>query len=320
MRFTAKYAQVNTKTRAGAGRASGGGSGGRSIDAMNDAVLSYHTSPLTCGVAKFSALLAQKLGVPLRAWNHPGDSVCPLVSVKPSEVTMWPLWEHRWPAYDLFLHGVPDIPQAWVCVDQARTVYAANAVIAQALSGRRPDVVTAWCPSTIQGNPSRGTINVLTFGMASKILSGHHLKLKSLLDATGEDYTMSVSCAMHEGSPWSETWQETQAILGGIYGDHLRVLGFLADDALARELRDCTAVALFYNPALRANNTTFWAAMDVPGQAVISNLDAHSPTVPVGAFDVTNLTVWPLPIHAWQREMGYTWDALLTTMGVSVPV
>lgn len=288
---------------------------------MNDAVLSYHTSPLTCGVAKFNGLLAQKLGVPLRSWNHPGDSVCPLVSVKPSEVEMWPLWDKRWPAYDLFLHGLPTIPQAWVCVEQARTVYAANGVIAEALKPRRPDVVTAWCPSTIVGTPSRGAINVLTFGMASKILSGHHLKLKTLLDAHGEDYTVSVSCAMHEGDPWAETWAETQAILGGIYGHRLRVLGFLADDALAKELRDCTAVALFYDPALRENNTTFHAAVDA-GKHVFTTLDGQSPLCDARVHNIQALDAWPvLRSPDWAvLHSPYTWDALLTTMGARVPV
>ena len=285
---------------------------------MIDAVLSYHMSPLTCGVAKFNIRLAQTLGVPCLPWSHAVDVVCPLLSVKPEEVTYWNLWTRRWVTYDLFLHGIPDVPQAWACVGEARTVYAANAAIAHAVAARRPDVVTAWCPSTIEGNPTRGTVNVLTFGMASKIQSGYLVKLKTLLDATGEDYTVSVSCAIHEGNPWAETWQETQAILGGIFGDRLRVLGFLADDALAKELRDCSAVALFYDPALRSNNTTLWAAIEAR-KPVVTNLDVWSPTG-VSVYDIDTMTEWPLEMGSPRRKDAMTWDGLLTMMGVTVPV
>jgi hypothetical protein len=40
-------------------------------------------------------------------------------------------------------------------------------------------------------------------------------------------------------------------------------LGYLADDALgSKELRECTALRMFFDPAVRANNTTFWAAVE----------------------------------------------------------
>jgi hypothetical protein len=56
----------------------------------------------------------------------------------------------------------------------------------------------------------------------------------------------------------------------------LRVLGYLGDDALAKELRDVDAVALFYDPALRANNTTYWAAVDAK-KTIFTNRDDQSP-------------------------------------------
>lgn len=286
-----------------------------------DAVLTFHTNPHACGVCKFNQQLALRLGVPCLPWATGAACQTPLISVKPEEVTYWGFWAKRWPAYDVFLHGIPDIPQAWACVGEARTVYAANPVIARAVQARRPDVVAAFCPSTIQGTAHRGTINVLTFGMAHKIQTGHFVKLRTLLDATGEDYTVSVSCGIHEGSPWAESWTQTQALLGGIFGDQLRLLGFLADDALAKELRDCTAVALFYDPALRANNTTFWAALDAR-KPIVTNLDEHSPVVshwPV--CDVRELAEWPSR-HRWIGEPlpsdPYSWDQLTALLGAGV--
>jgi hypothetical protein len=61
-----------------------------------------------------------------------------------------------------------------------------------------------------------------------------------------------------------------------IFGDKLRVLGFLGDDALAKELREVDAVAAYYVPALRANNTSAWAALEA-GKHLFTNTDELSP-------------------------------------------
>lgn len=249
---------------------------------MIDAVLSYHMNPATCGVAKFNHRLARELGVRVERirelrWNYTPTYKHPLISVKPSEI---PTVYAYFPLptvcrYDLFLHEWTDT--AFGLCRMSETIYAANTEIAQFVrtKAERPDVIEAWCPSTIEGNAHRGTINVLTFGMAHKIQTARYEKLKALLDATGEDYTVSVSTAIHEGSPWDET-----ALVGeklrAIFGDHLRVLGYLADDALVAEMARSTAVALFFDPALRANNTTAHAVLDA-SRCLITNLDEQSP-------------------------------------------
>lgn len=264
---------------------------------MIDAVLSYHDNPLTCGVTKFNHLLAGRLGVPHLLWSTADHCACPLLSVKTSEVTFWPLWEKRWPVFDVFLHDVPAFP-ALDCINAARTVYAANAAIAERVRSLRADVVTAFCPSTIAGNPTRGAFNVLTFGMAHKAQRPFFDLLKRSLDEQyGADYTVSVSCGIHEGSSWSTAWRETEDLFRGVFGDRARVLGFLADDGLAREIAECSLIALCYDPAVRANNTTYWTAVD-SGKPILTVTDEHSPS----ASDP------------------HSWDALLQIMGVSVPV
>lgn len=272
-----------------------------------DAVLSYHMNPATCGVAKFNHALAQRLCVPCLDLQN-SESEHPLVSIKPEELGGGiPTFKRP---YDLFLHG---LPMVGTYLGAPERIYAANSVIANAIRHARPDVIEAWCPSTIQGNPTRGTINVLTFGMAHKIQTARYAKLKTLLDGTGEDYTVSVSTAIHEGSPWDET-----ALVGerlrAIFGDRLRVLGYLADDGLARELVSASAVALFFEPALRANNTTFWAAMNarVP---VLTNSDEHSPNV-IGYLNIDEVSRWPkFKDELWNtpfRDLGYYgWDRLV---------
>ncbi len=240
---------------------------------MIDAVLTHPHHPALCGVVKFSTQLAARLGVPChRRLDAPADH--PLLSVKGAEGDL--SWRPR-PvgSYDLFTH---DAFGLWIeqLVRDARTVYAANRVIAERLRLIRPDVISAWCPSLIQGDDSRSVYNVLTFGMAHKLQLAHYERLKRDLDAEwGDHYTVSVSTAVHEGSPWDAT-AEVADQLRAIFGDKLRVLGYLADDALVRAMREADAVALFFDPALRENNTTYWAAKALCGR-VITNRDEWSP-------------------------------------------
>lgn len=228
---------------------------------MIDAVLSHHRNPFGCGVTKFNLQLSQRLGVPhdvltAASYRHP------LVSVKPSEIGSTPpvVFAPRW---TLLLHGRP-VPSTWTwLVNGAERVLYADDL---------------GCAGTITGNPHRGRYNVLTFGMAHKLALPHFEALKGRLDQEHPDYTISLSTAVHEGSPWDEALKGSTDAMRAIFGDKLRVLGFLADDALAKELQDCDAVACFFEPALRANNTSYWAAVEA-GKPVYTNRDAHSPKV-----------------------------------------
>lgn len=261
---------------------------------MVDAVLSYHTNPQTCGVAKFNQLLAQKLGVPFAPLTHLGRYAHPLVSIKGSEIGPW-MWPQGNFPYDLFAHDAA--LREWV--HGATTIYAGNAEIARELRQTRPDVIEAFCPSTVQGDPTRGAYRVLVFGMANKLAIEYFKDLKIRLDAEHPDYTVSLSTAVHEGSPWDTTITDAIDAMRGVFGDKLRVLGFLADDALAKELQECDAVAAFFVPALRANNTSAWAAIWA-GKRLFTNIDHDSPN--------------------WMDPSSYSWDALLQLMGAQVPV
>jgi len=176
--------------------------------------------------------------------------------------------------FDLFAHDNHEITRA--VAFSARRVFAANRVIARQLRDIRPDVIAAWCPSLIQGDDSRASYNVLTFGMAHKLQIAQYERLKADLDAEhGDDYTVRVSTAVHEGSPWDAT-ADVADRLRAIFGSKLRVLGYLADDALVREMREADAVALFFPDGVRENNTTYWAAVE-HGRRIITNRDADSP-------------------------------------------
>lgn len=243
---------------------------------MVDAVLSYHLTPLSCGVAKFDQLLAQKLGVPWRGLHEHVSFQHPLVSAKFSE---W-IWQPSKPAwYSLFLHDAPRTPYEWGLVEDAQQIYTGNRALFQLIQ-HIPGATPAWCPSTLQGNPHRGAFRVLIFGMLHKLARAKYQDLKTELDAKHPDYTVSLSMAVHEGVPWAGAYQETVQGLREVFGDKLRVLGLLADDALAREIQEADVVALYYDPAVRANSTTAWAVLEA-GKPLWTNMDHDSPVLDV---------------------------------------
>jgi hypothetical protein len=233
---------------------------------MIDAVLSYHMNPLTCGVAKFNQQLAQRLGVPFDSYRHIHRFRHPLVSLKATETP-----EDFSPGdgvytkqqYDLLLHDRPSVGD---CAWGRWRAYAMRVLYADEIG----------CVSTIQGNVSRGGYRVLTFGMAHKLVIPHFACLKEQLDRYHPDYTLALSTAVHEGTPWDGALKDSTDAMREIFGDRLRVLGFLADDALAKELQECDAVAMYFSPALRANNTSYWAAVEA-GKTIYTNRDELSP-------------------------------------------
>lgn len=276
---------------------------------MVDAVLSYHMNPLTCGVAKFSQQLAARLGVPFDSVAHGADYTHPLLSLKWSEMRLGRTFDLP-RTYDVLWHDAGDphmtslATHAWFATDTG-------------------------CPATVRGDATRGTLNVLTYGMAHKCHVPGFERLKAALDRTGRDYTLSVSTAIHDGYSWATIFAENQILMRRMFGDHLRVLGFLADDALAKELREVQAVALFFDPAARANNTSLWAALEA-GTPVITNLDHDSPQElqhGVSVFDLAHLTDWPdaaacRVVRAGGRKAAdaYSWDRLIATLTAPVTV
>ena len=247
---------------------------------MIDAILSYHLNPETCGVAKFNQQLAKRLGVPFGSVYDAHRFQHPLLSLKCEE------WERGEltqlieaaiapPAIDVLWHGsiLSHI------TDYATNVYTASDV---------------GCPNLVEGDASRGEIHVVTLGMAHKIHLAPYEKLKQLLDAARRPYTIGVTTAVHERAPWDGIGVVAEQ-MRAVFGPRVRSLGYLGDDALVREFYDASAVAVFFDPAARANNTTLWTALTY-GQTVITNLDADSPPELIHGETVWNLDdlqEWP---------------------------
>lgn len=273
-------------------------------------------------MAKWNHALAQRLGVPCRSLVSGRGACYPLISVKVAEFQSWP-WLLSLPAvYDLFLHDALMTEELSQAMRGAVRVFAANLEIATAVRPMRQDVIEAWCPGTIAGNPSRPGLTIWSFGMAHKQQLPCFERLKAVCEDQDEplDYTLCVSVGIHEDQPWSESFQESERRLRELFGNRLRFLGFLADDALARELREDHAAALFYEPALRANHTTAWSALSA-GAILVTNLDGASPPElqhGVNVLDIHQLEQWPqaderhlLRAGARQVSERYGWAPLL---------
>jgi hypothetical protein len=253
---------------------------------MIDCIGGYHLNPWTCGIAKFNAILAKHLTVPvvgIRAVEL-GDFRRPLLSLKLSEFTPpdaaeLDLWcQAHVGEFELFLHAFDgtDIEQRLVAA--ASRVYVGNSELNADLQPMRPDVQELFCPGTIL-NPQRfqrTELGVFTFGMAHKIRVPLYRRLRDLLDATGQSYSVYVSTALHENTSFDGSFVVRFEELQSIFNGQVYFMGYLSDTAVYNHLMDCTYLAAFFEKGLRANNTTVNAAMEC-GCAVITNLDAHSP-------------------------------------------
>ena len=224
---------------------------------MIDCIAGYHLNPWTCGIAKFNAILAKHLAVPVVGI---GDAALsgyrqPLLSIKMSEFTSEDAAEL----------------DTW-------SVYCGNSELFRDLRPARPDIQELFCPGTIL-NPQRfqrTELSVFTFGMAHKIRVPLYRRLRDLLDATGRSYSVYVSTALHENTSFDGSFVVRFEELQSIFNGNVYFMGYLSDTAVYNHLMDCTYLAAFFEKGLRANNTTVNAAME-SGCAVITNLDEHSP-------------------------------------------
>jgi hypothetical protein len=253
---------------------------------MIDCIAGYHLNPWTCGIAKFNTILSRHLAVPvvgIRAVEL-GDFGRPLLSVKLNEFTDddaadLDLWSaSHGGRFELFLHAFDGTPVEQRLVAAAARVYCGNNELYALLRGARPDIQELFCPGTILSPErfQRTELSVFTFGMAHKIRVPLYRRLRDLLDATGQTYSVYVSTALHENTSFDDSFIVRFDELKEIFNGQIYFMGYLSDTAVYNHLMDCTFLAAFFEKGLRANNTSVNAAMEC-GCAVITNLDEHSP-------------------------------------------
>lgn len=255
---------------------------------MFDCIGGYHLNPLTCGVAKFNAILGEKLNIPVLSVFDAAllSQSSVLLSIKCAEFSEYDLFRlyslvNNAPtelSFNLFLHDFSDTLTERCLIERAQVVYCGNHEIYERLSPVCKSLVRLWSPATLQsrGIYLPGELSVFTFGMAHKLRAGYYCRLKELLEATGKTYTVFISTALHEGTAFEGTFSAAFDQLQGIFGDHVRFLGFLSDDAVYQYLRTSTFFAAFFDKGVRDNNSSVNAAMQA-GAVVITNLDSFSP-------------------------------------------
>src|SRR5204862_492020 len=101
-------------------------------------------------------------------------------------------------------------------------------------------------------------------------------RLRDLLEATGNTYSVFVSTALHENTSFDDSFVVRFEELQSIFNGQIYFMGYLSDTAVFNYLMDATFLAAFFEKGLRANNTTVNAAMEC-GCAVVTNLDEYSP-------------------------------------------
>src|SRR5687767_8166037 len=300
---------------------------------MIDCIAGYHLNPWTCGIAKFNAILAKHLEVPVVGIGDValGQYQRPLLSIKMSEFTSADAAElDAWGIakagqFELFLHAFDGTPVEQRLVAAATRVYCGNSELYRDLRPARPDLQELFCPGTIL-NPQRfqrTELSVFTFGMAHKIRVPLYRRLRDLLDATGKSYSVYVSTALHENTSFDGSFvvrfEELQSIFNQVY-----FMGYLSDTAVFNHLMDCTFLAAFFEKGLRANNTTVNAAMEC-GCAVITNLDEHSPAGLTHMRNVIDINLCDrLPDFEGAQQIGsaaraiahgqYGWDRLVSQL------
>jgi hypothetical protein len=253
---------------------------------MIDCIAGYHLNPWTCGIAKFNAILARQLSLPVVGIGSPDLQRYsrPLLSLKLSEFTAEDARSlHQWAdlhegGYELFLHAFDGTEIEQGLLARAARVYCGNRELSHDLAPARPDIVELFCPGTLL-NPQRfqrTDLSVFTFGMAHKIRVPLYRRLRDLLEATGKSYSVYVSTALHENTSFDGSFVVRFEELQALFNGQVYFMGYLSDTAVFNHLVECTYLAAFFEKGLRANNTTVNAAMEC-GCAVITNLDEHSP-------------------------------------------
>lgn len=272
---------------------------------MFSAVVSFHTNPYTCGVARFNRSLAQAMNVEIVSLDEyldepVGGSV--LLSLKLEEVGTGTLQRlnglisTNQGNFALLLHGTDGSDLESALCDRATRVFAASAEIARRVAGCRADVVSVFAPgASVQPRQAAVDCTLLTFGMAHKIRSDGYRRLAVVMQGDDRTFRLEISTALHEGGAFDESFFEVGEEISHAFGGNVRFLGFLADAEVSERLRDVDALVAFFPRGARENNTTVLSAMS-HGCAVITNLDSDSPPWMVHdrtVFDVNQLTGFP---------------------------
>jgi hypothetical protein len=253
---------------------------------MVDVVVGHRLDPYRSGVARFNQMLATRLRVPVVSFTDPAllRFANPLFSLKPSDCshTEAALLDEVLSALDgrrisTYLHEYLDLPAERHLVDASTTTYCGNAQIEADVSRRAARTMLSWAPSTIERHAPfpKVDVSVFSFGMAHKVQTRWFSRLRTLLEASNQSYSLYVSHAHHEAATQSEE-EVVFREMASIFPQHMYFLGNLSDVAISNMMRTATFFASFFPGGVRANNTTIRTALEHEA-VVVTNLDQYSP-------------------------------------------
>ncbi|MCU0279544.1 MAG: hypothetical protein MUE31_11725 [Candidatus Nanopelagicales bacterium] len=247
-------------------------------------VVSYHTDPETCGVARFSKQLADRLGVPFVGMDvEQWVGERPLLSLKYAELPNL-----------FYLDNLAMADQLWH--DEPPAHYA------ERVTGRVWKLYELGVPALVQ--PVHMADKALfTFGMSHKLDLEKFAAVRDQFPAQ----QLWISTAEHEGAGPSKVPD-----LMALWGPEARNLGHLSDAALALIWPRVRAFVAFFADGLRANNSSVHAALNA-GVTVITN---YGPDTPEDLRDRT-MDYGTMSSYYWRVPTGspYTWDRLLKELG-----
>ena len=274
------------------------------MTAAYSSVISFHTNPYTCGVARFNQALAKSMQVPIESISQfvASQEKVSLLSLKfdeiPVDVSARLLEDINLESavFDLFLHGINRSVIETKFIAKANRVIVASREYAELIREQRKDVIALFAPGAgMSGLRSTFDITLLTFGMAHKIRSEGYRKLGAILNPDSRTFQLEISTALHDGTSFSEDFFSVGSEIGEVFEGNVSFLGFLADDEVSRRMTEADALVAFFPSGVRENNTTVLSAM-AHGSAVITNLDEYSPPWMKhgeSVFDVNQLANFP---------------------------
>jgi len=249
-----------------------------------DAVVTPHLNFAGSGTARFNAILAERLGVPLLEVTDQRVTRCsrPLFSFKAGDL---PSHEAKLVAgaldevqtWEVFLHEFGGLPLEERLVRGAEIIWCGNDEVRAKVGAVGGRLESAWAPGLVLDERPfpDAELSVFSFGMAHKVRTDLFRRLRDLLDSSGLSYAIYMSNASHE----TARLEDEQVVfdeMRAIFPAALYFLGHISDVAVFNYLRAATFYAAFFRGGLRANNTSVASAMQY-GAVVITNLDEYSP-------------------------------------------
>jgi len=261
------------------------------------AIVTFHTNPYTCGVARFNIALAKSLEVPLVSLNNflskPISGA--LLSIKCEEIgeeNSQELSQFLVSAnekFDVYLHGLDHSEAEQIVITQAARIFTATMEMADIIRKMRSDVQNTFAPGANPSPvPKQVDCTLLTFGMAHKIRVAGYRKLGEILHGDNRSFRLEISTALHEGTTFSEDFFTVGKEIREVFDGNVSFLGFLADEEVSNRMHAADALVAFFPQGARENNTTVLSAMS-HGCAVITNLDKYSPSWMVHGSSVLDI-------------------------------